>query len=332
MALEQILKDGSETGETAANKINASFDLVDTSVQVIEGSITKTVASESSASPETFDFPNLVEALRSLEHIQSYSIQILLDDGIHYPVLNGTTELSASNSEVNTYNFSCALLSLSSINSDSSLVTVILPPSITTITNQHPFIIGCNNEISISSITFDIAVDGGDISLSQTYGILFTSTKLINFWDCIFKSTSTIKPVRLLEGRVLKIEIGGCSFTSCTQQAIVTNGDILAIRSNSSFTDCVTISNSNPFRFGQEYFIDSSTLLTNTNISNTALNKFDDSFSIIYYNPITNGWTGTTADRPALTVANEKPYFDTTLGKPVWFNGTNWVDAVGTIV
>jgi len=41
---------------------------------------------------------------------------------------------------------------------------------------------------------------------------------------------------------------------------------------------------------------------------------------------------GTTSNRPAgLTAANAgQPYFDTTLGKPVWWNGTAWVDATGT--
>lgn len=40
---------------------------------------------------------------------------------------------------------------------------------------------------------------------------------------------------------------------------------------------------------------------------------------------------GTTAARPT-TVSTGYMYFDTTLGKPIWHNGTNWVDATGSVV
>lgn len=40
---------------------------------------------------------------------------------------------------------------------------------------------------------------------------------------------------------------------------------------------------------------------------------------------------GTTAQRPTQTVIGQQ-YFDTTLNKPIWHNGTNWVDAAGTTV
>lgn len=46
--------------------------------------------------------------------------------------------------------------------------------------------------------------------------------------------------------------------------------------------------------------------------------------------------SGTTAERPdATTVAVGTEYFDTDLasgaGKPIWSNGTDWVDATGTV-
>jgi hypothetical protein len=40
---------------------------------------------------------------------------------------------------------------------------------------------------------------------------------------------------------------------------------------------------------------------------------------------------GTTAERPT-TVALGYMFFDTTLGHPVWWDGTNWVDATGGVV
>ena len=43
---------------------------------------------------------------------------------------------------------------------------------------------------------------------------------------------------------------------------------------------------------------------------------------------------GTTAERPQALKANDLhrgfQYFDTTLGRPIWWNGSGWVDATGT--
>lgn len=41
--------------------------------------------------------------------------------------------------------------------------------------------------------------------------------------------------------------------------------------------------------------------------------------------------SGTTANRPAVPVTGQM-YFDTTLGRPVWYNGAAWVDATGAPV
>jgi hypothetical protein len=40
--------------------------------------------------------------------------------------------------------------------------------------------------------------------------------------------------------------------------------------------------------------------------------------------------SGTTADRPTKMLFTGKTYFDTTIGKPIWYNGTSWVKADGT--
>jgi hypothetical protein len=40
---------------------------------------------------------------------------------------------------------------------------------------------------------------------------------------------------------------------------------------------------------------------------------------------------GSTADRPA-TASIGQCYFDTNLNKPIWFNGTDWVDYTGAVV
>lgn len=40
---------------------------------------------------------------------------------------------------------------------------------------------------------------------------------------------------------------------------------------------------------------------------------------------------GTTANRPTASVVGQS-YFDTQVNKPVWWNGTSFVDATGTVV
>ena len=58
----------------------------------------------------------------------------------------------------------------------------------------------------------------------------------------------------------------------------------------------------------------------------------------IYFNNLDNflvaistPQNGITADRPTLNLQVGQFYFDTTLGYPVWYDGTDWVDATGTV-
>lgn len=41
---------------------------------------------------------------------------------------------------------------------------------------------------------------------------------------------------------------------------------------------------------------------------------------------------GTTANRPATNLQIGQQYFDTTIGIPIWWNGSNWINAAGTVV
>lgn len=42
--------------------------------------------------------------------------------------------------------------------------------------------------------------------------------------------------------------------------------------------------------------------------------------------------SGTTAQRPAKVLWVGRTYFDTTLGIPIWYRGTVWVNASGGVV
>ena len=42
--------------------------------------------------------------------------------------------------------------------------------------------------------------------------------------------------------------------------------------------------------------------------------------------------SGATADRPTQDLQVGQFYFDTDLNLPIWYDGTNWIDAAGTVV
>ena len=42
--------------------------------------------------------------------------------------------------------------------------------------------------------------------------------------------------------------------------------------------------------------------------------------------------SGITSKRPTTKLFVGRTFFDTTLGKPIWYDGTNWVDATGATV
>lgn len=54
-----------------------------------------------------------------------------------------------------------------------------------------------------------------------------------------------------------------------------------------------------------------------------------DSLSVVNRKFVT--LNGTTSNRPTSSILGQS-YFDTTLGKPVWWNGSAFVDATGTVV
>lgn len=46
---------------------------------------------------------------------------------------------------------------------------------------------------------------------------------------------------------------------------------------------------------------------------------------------LTSSGSGITAARPGIHAVGDV-YFDTTLGLPIWWDGTNWINAAGAIV
>ena len=55
-------------------------------------------------------------------------------------------------------------------------------------------------------------------------------------------------------------------------------------------------------------------------------------FSQVYRICFAVSQSGTTANRPTKDLYVGRMYFDTTLTRPIWWTGTNWIKADGTVV
>ena len=49
-------------------------------------------------------------------------------------------------------------------------------------------------------------------------------------------------------------------------------------------------------------------------------------------NTLSTPSAGITADRPSTGLQVGQFYFDTTINRPIWWDGTNWINAAGTVV
>lgn len=77
---------------------------------------------------------------------------------------------------------------------------------------------------------------------------------------------------------------------------------------------------------------DLSTEVSHTkNDLNKVLNEFMDYIKNMYKQLLPNMNIGTTENRPS-NVNVGYMYFDTNINKPIWYNGTKWIDATGANV
>jgi hypothetical protein len=53
-------------------------------------------------------------------------------------------------------------------------------------------------------------------------------------------------------------------------------------------------------------------------------------FTVLWQIAFAAGQSGTTANRPDKDLWIGRTYFDESLGIPIWYDGTQWVDATGT--
>jgi hypothetical protein len=60
--------------------------------------------------------------------------------------------------------------------------------------------------------------------------------------------------------------------------------------------------------------------------------EWQEFFSAVYFSAQAQETSGTTANRPTSRLFIGRPYFDTTLNRPIWYTGTNWIRADGVVV
>ncbi len=60
--------------------------------------------------------------------------------------------------------------------------------------------------------------------------------------------------------------------------------------------------------------------------------EWQEFFSAAFFSIKAQESSGTTAKRPVKNLFIGRPYFDTTLNRPIWYTGTNWIRADGVVV
>lgn len=78
---------------------------------------------------------------------------------------------------------------------------------------------------------------------------------------------------------------------------------------------------------------DSTAVDANGNPAMQVVNNEWRNFFVAAYNVLLAlTMSGTTANRPTKLLWTGRTYFDTTLGKPIWYKTSGWVDATGVAV
>lgn len=164
-----------------------------------------------------------------------------------------------------------------------------------------------------------VTMNGCGSETSKSWINLLSNSNIVlnacQFLSTTAENTSTIV---LFNSKIL---FNNCTFQDYTTKAIFTNkeSNITLIDTDVSVTDTTLT-----FNASGVYYI-----------------KLKNKVYIITYDgerieniiDYSNLFKGTTAERPTITV-NEQgfQYYDITINKPIWWNGTNWIDATGTTV
>ncbi len=286
-------------------------------VKSIEGSVIKTVASESSVTPSDFDFANLYEAISWIKSISSGIVTLDLDDGIHY--INKDEDIAYI------INMNLIIKSISGVSAN----------CIITISDFNRDISGFvylleirNSYCRLKSITVD-GTAGGFIA-PYLRVVFVDTTSVFSSWTTTIKNGYQINlnsnsyfSITTIDNITTGVQVSSPCFVDFGWGSVIQNCTEVGLdirkttaRINIGFNGDPTVFINN----GQDTYV----IINEVQLNGGYIS--DDTKPLI-----NTDTSGDTASRITTPRVNEQ-YFDTTLGKPIWFNGTNWIDAVGTTV
>lgn len=196
---------------------------------------------------------------------------------------------------------------------DSPVASVVDPPSQLTFENIR-LGDGCMESISIANIQHPSGVNGKVITLPKNFSFPYQSagSHVEHWFERTFgdfhREVSVTDPLTLTVIRAIASKTGYQS----RNYYYLLKGDTFVYKGD------------NPERYPEKWVIIDKGLTVEKNgilISGTALENRIMTFGSGY---------GTTANRPVCYLSKGFEYYDTDLGKPVYWNGTAWVDSTGT--
>jgi len=298
-------------------------ELYETSVPITEA-VEKTVAADGDPAGVK-DFDNLHDALKWAE-LQTYTkggeVILSLEDGNH--IIGGEGRLDDYNWAY--YVFTRASVVLVGASGDKSLCTITLDGWDDGDQWACMFILR-SAAILFENVTVDLGADlypyPENVSLVWGYdssNFTCTTSTLEDFAGLWFDSGCTVN----LFGSVID---GGAGYFEIMGNG--TNGYALSSTFQNFTTTAIAVGN------GATMCLDGTTTFTgNGSDTNIPLNEIQPDGSYITNKtvPLIQADTvGTTAERPTARQIGH-PYFDTTLGYSINWDGTNWVDGAGTTV
>lgn len=318
------------------------------------------IASEETVDKESFDFPNITEAWNWLQasdapsHLKTFE----LADGTHNLMTEDIT---------NTYVNNLALRIRGSskdnviLNMDTYLILInsyVLIGQVTVInTNEYGLIfkdskfiafdahLECTHTNGIVVQALNTSCQFIDITMIGTHStsvcrIEYGSLVEQNGFTHIENKTSGGSGIYMQQLSAWTAYANGLEITTVNGSAIRISSCSLFHQNNKTIilTNCLSLFNTNVVEDPVTLDIKHSALTLNgANIINASdysdfgsndrgfVMNNADSTEVLKHND-----SGTTAERPTITSVHQ--FFDTTLGKPIWYDGTNWVDATGITV
>lgn len=325
----QIINTGTDpndgTGDplrTALTKTNENFE----EIYPITESVTKTVAADGDpAGVQDFDDFDTAMTWACGQAINGGQITLELQDGTHY-----TNDFNdASTRHRSTYVVSHNDIFIESASSDQNVCTITLPASIAK--DWYTVFKVSQGELVFSYVTIDLAAGGNTASSEKTNISKATTAGNIYFSRCNLSNASQLM-------NTSSMCIAGMYQCICDNvySALTLDGNSYAdIYGTTQIINCRSTGGAIAVTDSSSLTIDANTIFSgNAADTNIPLNEIQPDGSYITDGTvplIQADSVGTTAERPTARQTGH-PYFDTTLGYEINWDGTNWVDSTGTTV